>query len=455
MPDGNISISKEYLDSLPQKQMRVSGTEKLCDVLYDRDRGIVYLLDENGQYIGVAREYRFEEDEPVSSAPVGGGTTFQENLQEEDQNHFAENPEDREAKKKKKQLLAVVGLALTACLIYLGIEVSAKMKEQMPQETNAAEETTEVVDAEPTQESLSLIETEESASVFAETAPSEAEEMVSILVAGTNLIPGDVIDEESLAVREVLASEYHQLLLQKSIMTEDDLHLLTNMECNTFVSAGTPVVASDFVREYQVASPWGRDNERDTVTVLPLAPTPETLSMLLWGQYIDVDVTVQTKMETPPNNTSPVTDPAEETSQMEPTVSGVDKHTSVVEATIIDTYTIRAARIVDLLDASGNSLFGDYAAFAEIPAPLQRSILQVRFTTVAEIDALVPCYVSVAIPAEQATILDALDSSQMTVSIQNPTPCIETDLQRDTYTALSQLCQEICSVRETLSEVEG
>lgn len=447
-PIGNM---ESYLSTLPIREMLVA--DKRCKVRYDDSTETVYLIDEHGSYTGQWSHYKFEDTAPqrnedslspdLEDGEETGDLAPAKELEEdisEPEPQDARPEADPEATKKKKRFLGLIAAVVVICLAVLAMEVRGKIAEQQPEpsteqmateESEVETETTEEPTEEETQEE---VPTEASQ----ETEQTEAINYVHVLIAAEDLLPGDVLDDDSFSYMDLTEAEYQQLCVAGTVFTEDDVARLTGMECTSYVRAGQCIPQDGVANSYTAVNPWGRDSSRQSVIILPIDVSAASLADVAWGQYVDLEVTVETRMASPNISTTP-TEGEESSETVETTAPAVEHHTSVVESTIVDTYKLQAAAIVDLLDAEGNSLYEQFSVWCNIPAPFQSEVLSGYYASVEDLQADLPYYICIAIPAEQASILEAIETERMSVVASNPTPCIENDLQQSTYAQLQQV----------------
>lgn len=471
MTEKKMVITQEYLDALPTRRMRVA--DEICQVKYDAETQTVYLLDSYGAYTGRMSHYTFEDapvqgdsDEEIiltpttptddfSSVKTESGPPTEHLGQTEDvpvTDDIQSPPPSYSAleKKKKLQFLAVIALAVVACMIALAMDVKGKIEDSTIETEATATEPIETETQAPSQEETWPIEeteeesTEETVVETESTAPG-----VMVLVAADVMLPGDQLDADSFVLTEMTELDYKALCATASVFTEDDIERITGMECTEYIPAGQYIPLSSVAVQFTAINPWGRNDSRQSIVYLPVKVTPETLSSMAWGQYVDIEVTVETKTAAPNASTEPAGEAEPET-----TAPAVEHHSSVVESTIVDTYKVQTAMIVDLLDAEGNSLYEQYSVWCAVPAPFQKEVLSALYQETESLTDVLPYYISVAMPAEQAAIFEVLETERMTVQISNPTPCIENDLQQESYSATLQVMDVISNIWAELDAEE-
>jgi len=131
--------------------------------------------------------------------------------------------------------------------------------------------------------------------------------------------------------------------------------------------------------------------------------------------------------------------------------SGIEHNSSTIESMIVDTYVIRGASIIDILDAEQNSLFSRYHAFASVPAAYLEDVIAVELPAAGDIECMIPVYIKIAVTAEQAAMIQSIGQSNMTVSVSNTSAIAETDLQSQTYPQLTSVASLLTKQWQTVT----
>lgn len=498
--NGMPRITKDYLDALPVTSMFVGDKE--VRVRYDNAIKTCYVLDKFGNYTGQAKsgidlsaqfspaqqtkavdlnnlppvppktaaeppkqepdkpepvveqkepeEAEKQPDKPEKAAKppkkkikrekAPGGDNMATLGAEKDVLN-AENPLLEEEKPKKKgcggvflglALILVAVAAFAMLLVNQGIiRLPGATGPTEPSETTSMEQTVpdEKEETAPSETKNQPEETEPSES----TDPAE---LTYVLKAKATMLPGHVISAEDFELEGLDSIEYHALGVSGGVYTTEELDRLEGLVVVNYVPADKYLSYDDVGSQYAPANPWGRTESRQSVVTLPVSITPETLTQWLWGNYVDMEITIQTKL-TSPANSSTTEDPTAPT--------GIQHHTSTVESMLVDTYMVQAAAIVDVLNEDGTSLFARYQSLASIPVVFRENEMSVAYADVNQLATDIPCYVQVAVPAEQGALLDSLNRDNMTVTISNATLNTSTDLQSAAYTSLREVGQIVAN----------
>lgn len=283
-----------------------------------------------------------------------------------------------------------------------------------------------------------------------------AEIKYNVLTAAAPLLPGDKLTAESFAMASLSEAEYRQACATMNVFTDKDVERLIGMECAQYAPAGQYIQYDDVVTDFSATNPWSRNSDRQSVVTLPITCNAENMASLMWGRYVDVEITVETTVSVPqaPQEPPAETDSSTEAATEPPaeTTPGVEHYSATVESTVVETYKVQAAAIVDVLDADGNSLFADFCVLGSIPDAFRAEEMARRYPTLDAVNADIPHYICVAVPAEQAAVIDPLDTTRMKVTVSNPSPWVSNELQNDLYEQFNGVCTTYVKVWTSIQE---
>lgn len=336
-------------------------------------------------------------------------------------------PEQRPRRSKKPILILLAILIIVGTILFRAGKIYL---EAMPRETTPQESTAQTLA--PTEDGTEPIGSEDAESSSATESISGQAEMVSVLTAKSTMLPGHVLVKNDFATTEMSTREYQALMAAGGYYKESDLSLLEGFVVVDYIPMGSCIQNDAVAAQYAPVNPWGKTTEQQVVVTLPITVTPETLTGYLWGKSLDITVRTETKVELP---VSPQEDPPEEAGNNTP--DGIQHESSTVEAIQADTYILRAATIIDVLDEQKESLFSQYASLTSAPAPYRPEII--AGWQRESIEGLVPVYIKVAVPAEQGLLLNELEGSNMTLTFDAVGENCTTTLQADAFTSLQDV----------------
>lgn len=487
---------RNYNELYSLKAYRVRIANQTMVVRYDPEKKMIYPLDENGNPTGlqahvdlsgyILEEVTFEpvpletpemvstektqETQGGSQEPEGAlnlDGLWQEIPCEGTQTPAGDDPAEvgtgsdeaerpletqepqggQERKLKRGKLLGlpswllVLGAVVAAVFLWLAIlsgTGKGSVTETDPTDTTGQLTASEQTEADPTEHSEFL------------------EPMVSVLTVSTDLLPGHVIGEDDLVEVSLPESQYHSLCAAGGIYTAAYLERIYGMSIVEYISAGQYLNYDNIADAYEPVNPWGGKGSSTTIISLPIAVDLEQLNSYLWGNSVNIIIRVQSVVSTPaPGNaqTNP-DDPNATTAPSEPsTPSGMQHQASTVESTVIDTYTVNGVTIVNVLNANKESLYPRYYSLASIPSVFLYDIISSQYEDPDVMDADIPCYLRVAVTADQAKLINSLNRESMKVSISNVGISATNDLQSAVYSDLQAVARMIVKVLSEKTEV--
>lgn len=451
----NGNPTPEYINNLPIRQISIGGIVQ--PVRYDDEKKRIYLLDEEGNHTG-----------SIGTADLSGSSQKQENKEMPESVMPAFAPAEAEGSpevtdppvpgdteipppnmdeyeectgRSWKQLLLVFGAAAAFIVIILLLSSLFSGKNR---NTGAVGDTTASPTISQTEQTTVPIETTEATEQTE--APTEPEVKISVLVAGTTLLPGDSLDAADLTFMEISEEEYTMLSAMGGVYILGEEPILDGFVSNQYIPEGGYIWQDCAALTYSPANPWaGLENGYQTVRI-PVVLQPQQLNSILCGTQVDIKIETQTRLTTD-NPVSPEGDTAD--------ASGLQHDSSTVESMVIDTYIIPKALIVDTLNKRTDSVYADYCALATIPAPYRSVYLQKKYASVADLEELLPVYILIALPQQQAEFLNTLNTSNMTVTITGNAPKVDTMVQSERYEAVKETAASIQDAWKKLAAAES
>lgn len=275
-----------------------------------------------------------------------------------------------------------------------------------------------------------------------EPVETEPDNSTYVLKARDTMLPGHVLTSDDFDQEALDPLAYQTLTAGGGFYTKDELERLEGLVVITYVPEGKYLSYEDVSTYYSPANPWGRTESQQMIITLPIEINSKNLSSCLWGNYVDITITIETKLQSANDaENNEFTPPA-----------GIQHQSSTVESILVDTYKLHAAAIVDVLDANKGSLYTRYSALASIPVVFRQEYLLQDYEDLTLLAADTPCYIQIAVPVEQGELLNTLNQNNMTVEIQNPTQNNSTDLQSATYASLQEIGAAIARIMESVYE---
>lgn len=463
-------ITNEYLNSLPKIQLTPTGDIRTY-ARYDKDRGIVYLLDATGCFNGKYTraddldKYRFENkeasdtsdaaetpkekpegdtekaDETTEQSPEGepeGKPNGEQEPDAEPETDQAQNQEENKEGTKKKwvkpALCIAAVVAVIAVLFTLGkaarIVHKQKKAEQPVKETSVSA-------TENNQEDPAALQDPDGTTIAAQ---ESAEQTVAVLATTGDLLPGHILSEQDIQVEALSEIEYRILAGMNGYYIQEDLETILGQAVVAYLPAGSYLTYTNIAADYSPANPWSRTEERPSLVKLQVSVSADNWTHHLWGTEADIRIEAQTKISTA--NEPPVE------SELPP---GIKYSNSTVESMVMDTYEIQNAVITDVLDAKGNSLFARYCALTQIPSGYLSRKLDELYATTDALDTLKPVTIVIALPTEEATLISGLKADKLTVAVMDPMPEANTVLQSDTYNEMQNIGKALASQWKQIS----
>jgi len=488
----------EYISSLPVRKINYCGQE--LNTRYDAEKKRIFLLNKDGSYSGrwgtvdldaptVTNE---ETEDEIDSAivmppfiapqaeanhPHSGGaeekgdpTSFETYVAEDpaDLGNNIESQERQEPeliseptnstaaghpKRIDPQHIKVIAVIALIGLLALLFSLFARPSHQDSSPAATTISTTAATTLPPeTQQTI--------ASTSPATRPSEEtqppEPGIVVLVAEKHMLPGHQISEDDLSNMEITSADFQAINAMNGIYLSEEASRLTGLVTTQFVVKGTYIDYSDLAISYAPVNPWGRTGTQQFALPLPVSVTADSLVDFLPGTCADIMITVETKVSET-IGPSAITETGEPnggeqvpTTPSMPT-SGIEHNSSTIESMIVDTYVIRGASIIDILDAEQNSLFSRYHAFASVPAAYLEDVIAVELPAAGDIECMIPVYIKIAVTAEQAAMIQSIGQSNMTVSVSNTSAIAETDLQSQTYPQLTSVASLLTKQWQTVT----
>ena len=388
---------------------------------------------------------------PKEPAPEKKRTKRQKEKKPESEDGWAEDVKEEKPRKPVSgkvigtvsALLLVVGIGL--CVVQgmkmLNISKDTPDDTQPYVSTEASTTPSEIETTAPPVETT--VPTEPEVTDPSETTdPTDPANSTYVLTAKETMLPGHVLTAEDFEQEALDYLEYQTLTSGGGFYTKEELDRLEGLVVITYVPAGKYLSYEDVSTYYAPANPWGRTESQQMIITLPIEVTSSNLTSCLWGNYVDITITVETKLRSPNDaDNNQVTPPA-----------GIQHQSSTVESILVDTYKLHAAAIVDVLDANRGSLYTRYSALASIPVVFRQDYLMQDYEDLTLLAADTPCYIQIAVPVEQGELLDSLNQENMTVAIQNPTQNNSTDLQSATYASLQEIGAAIARIMESVAK---
>lgn len=440
----SINEKPHNWDSLPRRTIIVAGKKYNCR--YDSESKTVYLLQPDGTWNGAKHQYDLDAaqapqpKEPESLDPnapespaeltadeksdtalsgqdlmdIFGPDDPDEPKQEKESPPPPKKQEPKENKPIPKWLILVVAIVMIiVSIVTISIKSRNDAAEQptanpeLQEQPTSTEEPTEVTT--PTEAPVQTETPTEEPTEPATEPPTEAPMPVKTVLSATrDILPGESLTDV-LAPVELEETLYWQLAATCGLYTAEDN--ISHMVAVQYIHAGKYLNYEDAGLIYEPVNPWSSVENTTELLILPIMVEVDKLPTIAWGQMSKITITSQTSQQdtvTPEEESNP---------------DGLQHESSVLESTIVDTYTIQAV-ITDWYDADGSSLWADYVALAQIPSGLQEKTLQAL-----DYDKYKPCSIAVALTKAQYDVLSALDTAAMTVEIQESTPYAITELQ--------------------------
>lgn len=356
---------------------------------------------------------------------------------EDAQDKQSEEPESEQPKKKSPLKAALFPVLCVVLFVLIGLSLWGSVRDKMPQKSETATSAT----------NASAVQNETIASAADETSQEDTQSTapeathIQVLVPNTTLIPGQELTADIIDHIDISKEEYQQLSTAAGIYTAEELVSLEGLVAQNYVPAGRYLTYDDIGRSYSPVNPWAPDLRDVTTVMLPITPTEENLQDFIWGNRIDLTITIQTKQT---NTNDKSTDDAK--------TDGLEHESSVVESMVIDTYRLQGVQITDILDADQQSLYTRYTAISAVPSALQVSYLKTAYSDATVFQADIPSYIIIAVTQAQADVIEALDVEAMAITVSNPVAENTTSLQYDTYLKIQEATSSIAAAWPQLTE---
>lgn len=379
--------------SLPIKEAIMGGQKKKVKI--DENLGVIYLLDERGDWTG--EKYRNPKSNNATSdnAAAHEGTTGNENSEGSDTE--SEKPIRRKkAKSKLTPVLVIIIIILGGLLALQNMDGATHSK------------------------------------------------TYNVIVAMQNIQPGESI-EGKLAQVEIGADEYHKYASAGGLYLAAEYNSIQNYVATSFIPKNSYVAYGNVGRSFQAANPWTLPGGK-TEIILPINLDKDKLEEFIWGNKVTIIVEARKTLNTEdyPDAYRPGA----------PEVTGSSK----LQTIQVDTYRLEGITIVDMLNTQKKSLYSTYLAMSTIPEIYRKDHFATRYSSVEAVHADTPAYIKVAVDEETADWWKHLTSAafRYTVSvILEPTGVnCETSFQSETYTAINAILPGIQDAWANATEEE-
>lgn len=360
-------------------------------------------------------------------------------VRESSVNETAQNSEEEPAEeknveeqtKKSRRKVSLFPILCVALAAMIGVSLWGSVQDKLPKDTGPAAST----------EDTSTGQVETTAPVTEAPTQNDTQPAVSdgvyvqVMAPNITLIPGQELTAEMIDYIDIPEEDYQQLATATGIYTSEEITSLEGMVAQKYIPAGRYLTYDDIGRLYSPSNPWAPDLRNASTIILPINPAAETLYDFIWGNRIDITITVQTKQ----TNTNDAQS-AEETAP-----NGVQHESSVVESMVVDTYKLQGVKIVDILNADQQSLFVRYSALSAIPNALQVDYLKTSYSDPAVFQLDLPAYISISVTQAQADVIASLEAETMTITVSNAAAENTTDLQYDTFLEIQEVVGSIAA----------
>lgn len=388
----------DYIKSLTKKNVKIYGTEMACYT--DEKKDITFLIKPDGEigttpirgiYKSEQEANRWKKDpEPIIIPTHQDEPNDQPEQTELEEDNSNGSLTDLVQKWKKPIVIASVVL-----LLFLGTRVVGKIRKQSNSSQGAA---TQVEETQTSAKETAL-------PADSQTEPTTAPEaMIMVLVAKTDMLPGQMIRKVDLKVEQVEESRYYNLAASGEMYKEADIDSILGMYVNTYLPAGEYVRHADVEISYGPVNPWQSQGSQMALS-FPVSPAPGTLQSYIPGTKIDLLLTVESEQRT----------------------EGEAESTQVITP---NTYELKAAVITDARSKEEDSLFNAYYRYSCIPAAYLTQALQ---DNLEDIQTMIPVEIEITLSAEQAESISHVDMSNAQITVSNPIAAAENQLQKITY----------------------
>lgn len=452
--DVKKNISKELLDALPIKEIRIGDTVQ--KVRFDAMTSRMYLLDQNGDYTGKSAVWTqpIVETEPASGSQDDIDTVpleiplveadsvpeLQEEVEPEPQDN-EDNETDLQPKVKRRvPMLLILGIA--TILLILGImSVRSFLISAKNQKDKNAVQTDR-----PT--GLATTPSPTNKDPFDATDSGDAEDiepsddnmaMIALLVPEKDVMPGESMMGVPITITQVPENEYKILSSITKVYTDKDINAISKMVAAKYIFAGKYLTDSDLTAQYISINPWADLEAGEACITLPVEAASGNVADYLWGNQVNVKITYETPYMLPSFPDAGTAD----------TPDGVFTDSTMVESTLITTYLFRGAVIRDVYNREGESLFAEYERRTMLPDAVLAEYLRARYQNKDGAAVDVPDGISVIVTQEQYEMLAAMDMEEVSIELEVVSGSCENELQRNMYADLQRVGQATQTAMET------
>lgn len=415
----------ELLKTLTVKSIKYGGNT--INAMYDPNASIIYYLDNdglpNGKKAIIAKAKPAAEENPPSESPAAGqygNTGGYPNTGPENATNYAnnviDNTEKTSQKKKfafsemssKKQIafvlivVVVFALAIVSVCNLVGLFSSPTVAQG---NTNVAEGTEAVT--EPV---------------------IGSEQLVDVIQVKKNMIPGDVITQECLERVSISSEIFNQIASTgNTIYYWDRVDTVVNMYICKYIPTGSYLTFNSVSGGIStVSNPWQISYDGYTYFNIPVQFGIADVGQYLIGSCADIVISKQTQLDTPTEETAPTA------------IEGLDHSVTVMEKTVVDTYSFSNIAIVGMIAQDGTNLFDTYYEYNSIPAGEQPICFENLFTTDKTFSSHVtPAFITIRIPTTQAAAIGTLTAENTTTTVK-----VNSDCENETTEKASFLSQE-------------
>lgn len=450
-----------WIVSLPKYSYRIGGTIK--QGYYDKETCRIFMVDENGELTGETAVPKA----PTTSAPAGEDApgyedqdAGRESDREDDdrpardgarskkdkkkktgkpsppsrksrsraQDRYDEEGYDDGDRKKKGSNTFTIVCGIVAALVVI-LVVGLYFKTGGPASLSAPKVTPTPVP----------VATETPAPTPSPTPTPPGMVEVSVVQAVGDILKGQQIQADFVENVSITMQEYNQLVAMGATPCKwDELSTVEGMYASSFIAAGSylsnlyltvnnPIPANpwrDYTSGYQtitVNMDAVQGTEEPFFGALTIMKAVKNVDLYAEGAEQAPDLYWDESWEDP--------NPYEHTTYEE---------TYISDTVVQRTFTFTDALVCDLLDANGNSLFGAYIPYIDMPTVNRVSALNSIAADPAKLAGMTPSSVVIRLTVEEATALGSLTNAAVTIAVNG-----NADASSDTKYSVSWGSQSI------------
>lgn len=218
----------ENWESMPVVNAMIGSNQK--KIKYDKETGLVYLLDDNGNWTG-----------EKATAPPAMKASLLKNTTELEE--AADNPKDIQKRKQRPQKSKLTPLLIIIIVVLAAI-------------------------------------------IFIQNSSGGGSKSYTVIIAMQNIQPGEKINDK-LATLSISAEEYMQYSSAGGVYLEGDFESIEDYVATSFIPQDGVITYTNVGTTYIATNPWNLKDKPYTITI-PVEATTDNLEQFIWGTTTDI-----------------------------------------------------------------------------------------------------------------------------------------------------------------------